>query len=78
MNLPVLWQTVILLAFSNVFMTFAWYAHLKHLNEKPWWWLPSFPGASPSSSTSSRCRQPHRQYRTDAGPTENPAGGDHP
>ena len=37
MNLPVLWQTVILLAFSNVFMTFAWYAHLKHLNEKPWW-----------------------------------------
>ena len=37
MNLPVLWQTVILLALSNVFMTFAWYAHLKHLNEKPWW-----------------------------------------
>ena len=26
-----------LLAASNVFMTFAWYAHLKHLNDKPWW-----------------------------------------
>ncbi len=34
--LPVLWQTVILLVLSNVFMTFAWYAHLKDLNKKPW------------------------------------------
>ena len=25
-----------LLIVSNVFMTFAWYAHLKTLNEKPW------------------------------------------
>lgn len=24
------------LALSNVFMTFAWYAHLKNLNNKPW------------------------------------------
>lgn len=22
---------------SNVFMTVAWYGHLKHLNSKPWW-----------------------------------------
>ena len=22
---------------SNVFMTFAWYGHLKHLQAKPWW-----------------------------------------
>jgi uncharacterized protein len=29
-------KTVLLLAASNVFMTFAWYAHLKHLREKPW------------------------------------------
>ena len=36
-NIPVLWQTVVLLALSNVFMTFAWYAHLKNLNDKPWW-----------------------------------------
>lgn len=28
--------TVLLLAMSNVFMTFAWYAHLKNLNTKPW------------------------------------------
>lgn len=25
-----------LLVLSNVFMTFAWYAHLKELNNKPW------------------------------------------
>ncbi|MBF0447913.1 MAG: DMT family protein [Magnetococcales bacterium] len=29
--------TIVLLACSNVFMTFAWYAHLKHLNDKPWY-----------------------------------------
>jgi len=28
--------TVVLLTASNVFMTFAWYGHLKHLNAKPW------------------------------------------
>jgi len=28
--------TIILLIFSNVFMTFAWYAHLKELNNKIW------------------------------------------
>lgn len=28
--------TVTLLTLSNVFMTFAWYAHLKELNHKPW------------------------------------------
>ena len=26
-----------LLALSNVFMTFAWYGHLKELSSKPWW-----------------------------------------
>jgi uncharacterized protein len=31
MQLPVLWQTVLLHSASNVFMTFAWYSHLKHL-----------------------------------------------
>jgi uncharacterized protein (DUF486 family) len=30
-------RTVILLTLSNVFMTFAWYAHLKHLTAKPWY-----------------------------------------
>lgn len=28
--------TILLLICSNVFMTFAWYAHLKELNNKPW------------------------------------------
>jgi uncharacterized protein (DUF486 family) len=33
---PVLWKTVGLLVASNVFMTFAWYAHLKNLSARPW------------------------------------------
>lgn len=28
--------TVVLLSLSNVFMTFAWYAHLRELSHKPW------------------------------------------
>lgn len=32
---PVL-KAILLLVCSNVFMTFAWYAHLKELNHKPW------------------------------------------
>jgi len=36
MNTSVLAQTVGLLALSNIFMTFAWYAHLKELSSKPW------------------------------------------
>jgi uncharacterized protein len=28
--------TIILLCFSNVFMTFAWYGHLRNLSHKPW------------------------------------------
>ncbi|MGV3592434.1 MAG: DMT family protein [Gammaproteobacteria bacterium] len=32
---PVL-VSILLLICSNVFMTFAWYAHLKELNHKPW------------------------------------------
>src|SRR5690349_15060860 len=30
-------QTVLLLAASNVFMTIAWYGHLKNLADKPWY-----------------------------------------
>ncbi|MET0649931.1 MAG: DMT family protein [Pyrinomonadaceae bacterium] len=29
--------TVVLLALSNVFMTFAWYGHLKELNSRSWY-----------------------------------------
>ncbi len=32
---PVL-TSILLLTCSNVFMTFAWYAHLKEMNNKPW------------------------------------------
>ena len=28
--------TILLLSCSNLFMTFAWYAHLKELSSKPW------------------------------------------
>lgn len=33
---PVVIRTALLLAASNVFMTFAWYAHLKNLSHRPW------------------------------------------
>ncbi|HEV3021248.1 MAG TPA: DMT family protein [Pirellulales bacterium] len=34
--MPVLLKSILLLTASNVFMTFAWYAHLKDLKTKPW------------------------------------------
>lgn len=34
--MSVIFKTILLLTVSNVFMTFAWYAHLKNLNNKPW------------------------------------------
>lgn len=34
--MPPILITISLLVCSNVFMTFAWYAHLKELNNKPW------------------------------------------
>ena len=34
--MSVIAKTVGLLICSNVFMTFAWYAHLRNLNQKPW------------------------------------------
>jgi len=35
--MPVIAQSALLLTLSNVFMTFAWYAHLKELSAKPWY-----------------------------------------
>ena len=35
--MPVIAKTTLLLILSNVFMTFAWYAHLKNLNNKAWY-----------------------------------------
>lgn len=37
MQLPIAVQTVGLLALSNVFMTIAWYGHLKNLAGKAWY-----------------------------------------
>jgi len=34
--MPVIFKTVLLLLTSNIFMTFAWYAHLKNLGNRPW------------------------------------------
>lgn len=35
MSLPLI-KTIVLLTCANVLMSFAWYAHLKALNHKPW------------------------------------------
>jgi hypothetical protein len=37
MQIPVFAQTAGLLTLSNVFMTVAWYGHLKNLSGKAWW-----------------------------------------
>jgi uncharacterized protein (DUF486 family) len=37
MQISILAQTAGLLTLSNVFMTVAWYGHLKNLAGKPWW-----------------------------------------
>ena len=36
-SIPLSLQTVLLLVGSNVFMTFAWYGHLKNLSTAPWY-----------------------------------------
>ncbi len=36
-GMPVIVRTTLLLVLSNVFMTFAWYAHLRNLSHRPWW-----------------------------------------
>jgi uncharacterized protein len=34
--MSILIRTILLLTISNVFMTFAWYAHLRNFHDKPW------------------------------------------
>lgn len=34
--MPTILKTILLLTIANVFMSFAWYAHLKNLSQKPW------------------------------------------
>jgi uncharacterized protein (DUF486 family) len=47
--MPAAFTAFLLLCCSNVFMTFAWYGHLKYLNDRPWfvaalvsWGIASF------------------------------------
>ena len=35
--MPPIVTTVVLLVLSNIFMTLAWYAHLRDLNTRPWY-----------------------------------------
>jgi uncharacterized protein len=35
--MPAAFRTIALLTLSNVFMTFAWYGHLKSLNDRKWY-----------------------------------------
>ena len=35
--MPPIVTTVVLLVLSNIFMTFAWYAHLRNLSGHPWY-----------------------------------------
>ena len=35
--MPVFFRTAGLLILSNIFMTFAWYAHLRNLRDRPWY-----------------------------------------
>jgi uncharacterized protein (DUF486 family) len=35
--MPIILRTAGLLALSNLFMTFAWYGHLKNLSTRPWY-----------------------------------------
>lgn len=36
-DMPIIFRTALLLLASNIFMTFAWYAHLKNLHERSWY-----------------------------------------
>ncbi|HWU82276.1 MAG TPA: DMT family protein [Methylophilaceae bacterium] len=46
--MPAVLKSILLLSVANIFMTFAWYAHLKNLGSKPWYiaaflsWLIAF------------------------------------
>ena len=36
--MPTVARTIVLLVLSNVFMTFAWYTHLRNLGHRTWWY----------------------------------------
>jgi hypothetical protein len=52
--MPVPLQTTLLLICSNVFMTFAWYAHLKQMSGRPWYLSLGEPRLTACSGPSTR------------------------
>ncbi|MCC5839311.1 MAG: DMT family protein [Opitutales bacterium] len=58
MSHPIIF-TVVLLSIANVFMTFAWYGHLRHFQAWPWYgveWSSSH-GDAPFLNTSFKFRR---------------------
>ena len=69
--------TILLLTLSNIFMTFAWYGHLKYRNAPLFKvivisWLNCLCGILFSGT-----RQPHRLLRIHAAQLKTDSGGDH-
>ena len=74
---PVL-RTVLMLIASNVFMTFAWYGHLRHMEDKKWYIAALVSWGIACSNT---CEVPANRlgHRGHVGrPVENPARSHHP
>ena len=55
--MPVIVKTSVLLALSNIFMTFAWYAHLKKLNHQKWYIAALVSWGIACSNISFRCQR---------------------
>ena len=76
---PIMTSIGLLLICSNVFMTFAWYAHLKeHESQTLDHRRPGELGIAPVRIPVAGARQPHRPHRALRRPAQDPAGGDHP
>ncbi len=77
--MTVIIKSALLLTLSNLFMTFAWYAHLKNLSGKPWYLaaLASWGDSSPRIPDPGP-GQPHRVHGHEPRATQNTPGTDHP
>ena len=73
------WQTLGLLLLSNLFMTVAWYGHLKNMAAKPWWIaaLLSWGIALFEYLLQVPANRIWLWGRFQLGPAQNHAGGDH-
>ena len=72
---PVL-KTIGLLLLSNVFMTFAWYGHLKNLSSRPWFVAAIASWGIALFEYLLQVPKPDRTYRPFARPAQDSAGGD--